>query len=342
MPIHGVSTRESLEPRFKSLGKLRKGGPKKNGRFGDDLDHFRFTSEESVIVEAFYQAYGKEPSELVVFLPFDLMERSFSSWRELYGQNGLVKIRCDGENWVDWIEGPQHYHGHKACDKEFLDPDNRCPRCPLKPVGRLEIIIPKLWEAGHIGLVTLETHSWNDIAHLSGKLVQYEPLTGKPFNLWRERTTIGAPNEKTGKRMAVTKPLVRIELTDERLVDELEAAQRRSLAQVQAPALTAGEPATDVELATWEPENGTAPQEPPPESAGPKWPTLQSDPESAHTWTEDEATELFRWTRNELVINDGEVLAALKITSGKIHDYAGTPDGARTVIEQYISDKVVA
>ena len=272
MPIHGVSTRESLDPRFKSLGKLRKGGPKRSGQFGADLDHFRFTSEDPAVVQAFYQAYGEKPSELVVFMPYDQMERNFSSWRELYGQNGLVKIRCDGENWVDWLDGPRHCHGYLPCPETFLDPDNRCPDCPLKPVGRLEVIVPELWKAGYIGLVTVETHSWNDIAHLAGKLAQYEPLRGKPFTLWREMTTIGAPNEKTGKRMAVTKPLVCIELTNERLVEELEAAQRRSLAQVQALALPAGEPLPAPRLV---PHQECDPGR---ESIGPEWLEVEEDP----------------------------------------------------------------
>jgi len=349
MPIHGVSTRESLDPRFKSLGKLRKGGPKRNGQFGADLDHFRFTSEDAAVVQAFYQAYGEKPSELVVFMPYDQMERNFSSWRELYGQNGLVKIRCDGENWVDWLDGPRHCHGYLPCPETFLDPDNRCPDCPLKPVGRLEVIVPELWKAGYIGLVTVETHSWNDIAHLAGKLAQYEPLRGKPFTLWREMTTIGAPNEKTGKRMAVTKHLVCIELTNERLVEELEAAQRRSLAQVQALALPAGEPLPepagpewfeveeDPSLPSAEPENGTDPE---PEPGPPADTTPQTWPDKTDSEGVSLRVRFWAWADKQALTRE-QVYTALGVEH--IHDFPGTLGDAKMAVVRWVkaqADKV--
>lgn len=233
MPIQGVSDRDSADPRFKNIGKLRKGGPKRNGQFGIDLDHFRFTSEQTEVVSAFYEAYGEQPARLEVFLPYDEMERCFSSWRELYGRNGLCKCRCDGSHWVDWIIDDQHHHGYRPCTKEFRDTENRCPGCPLKQVGRLSVILPALWAAGHIGLVTVETHSWNDIAHLSAKLTQWEPLPGKPFTLWREQEKIGAPIN--GKRAAVEKSLVKIELTDSYLQDLFNSAQQKAIAAVASP-----------------------------------------------------------------------------------------------------------
>ena len=98
MPIKGLSTREDTAPQFKVLGKLRKGTKKKaNGQVGDDLkDSFRFTSDDPDVVTAFYDIFKDKPNHLPCYLPFDQMEDNFSSWRELYGQNGLVKRRCDG------------------------------------------------------------------------------------------------------------------------------------------------------------------------------------------------------------------------------------------------------
>jgi hypothetical protein len=254
MPIYGVSDRESVEPRFRNIGKLRKGSPKQsNGQVGKDLTYFRFTSNNPAVVKAFTAAYGEEPRELAVFLPYNEMERNFSSWRELYGGNGLVKVRCDGENHVDWIDGAQHHHGRRPCTKEFKDTANRCQGCPLVPVGRLSVILPELWKAGHIGLVTMETHSWNDIPEISGKLVQYEPLAGKPFTLWREEKKVGAPNKKTNKRMAVTKSLVFIELTEEHLVLTFEATKRIARAEVM-PALPDSIPEDAIPWDETEPE----------------------------------------------------------------------------------------
>lgn len=227
MPILGVSTRDDVDPRFRSLGKLKKGAPKREGL--RDLEYFRFAprDNDAALLKAFADAYDEEPTSLQpIYLPHATMEENFSSWRELYGQNGLCKVRCNGSEWVDWIDGNAHRHGLKPCDKEFKDTANRCPDCPLKPVGRLEIILPELWYAGYIGLVTVETHSWNDIATIAGKLVQWEPLQGRPFILWREDTRIGVPIKD--KRAAVEKSLIKLELTDERLIEMLEQSQKRA------------------------------------------------------------------------------------------------------------------
>jgi len=235
MPIKGLSRREDTSPRFVSLGKLVKGGPKtKDGKVGPDLEHFRFkpsNGDAHELEQAFFDSYGSEPNYIKLYLPYDEMERSFSSWREDYGQNEMLKRRCDGECWVDWVEGPSRKHGYEPCTLPMKDSGNRCPECPLSYVGRLEIILPPLWEAGFIGLVTLETHSINDIGTIAGKLVQCEPLTGKEFILWREDRKMGVPIK--GKRVAVEKSLIFIELTQEWLqMQYLEAAQRQAVARL--------------------------------------------------------------------------------------------------------------
>jgi len=235
MPIKGLSTREDTSPRFLSLGKLVKGGPKtKDGKIGPDLDHFRFkpsNGDSHELERAFFGSYGSKPNHLKFYLPYDEMERCFSSWREDYGQNQMLKRRCDGEYWIDWVEGPVRKHGRKVCTLPMKDTENRCPDCPLAYVGRLEIILPPLWEAGFIGLVTLETHSINDIGAIAGKLVQCEPLSGKEFILWREDRTMGAPIK--GKRVAIEKSLIFIELTQEWLqMQYLESAQRQAVARL--------------------------------------------------------------------------------------------------------------
>lgn len=232
MPIKGFE-REDLDPRFNSLGKLKKGAPKTEGLH--DLEWFRFCPKDNnaSLLKTFEGAYGPEPTRLEIYLPRPTMEENFTYWRELYGQNELCKVRCNGSDWVDWIEGNAHRHGLKPCDKPYKDTANRCPDCPLKPVGRLEIILPEMWNAGYIGLITIETHSWNDIATIAGKLVQWEPLQGRPFTLWREDTRIGVPIK--GKRARVEKSLIKIELTDERLKLLFEQSKQAARAQIEAP-----------------------------------------------------------------------------------------------------------
>jgi len=244
MPIIGVSDRESIDPRFKEIGRLRKGSAKNGGRVGRDLDHFRFTSNDPLVLKAFESAYGHEPESLRVYLPYRTMEENFSSWRESYGANELCKMRCDGDYIVDWIAGDRHYHGHRLCTSELKDTENRCPGCPLEPKGRLNVILPALWEAGHFGVVLLVTGSWNDIGHITSKLVQWEPLQGREFILSRHRERIAVPIK--GKRAAKEMPLVKIELADEWLMDKLLAdrAEARS-AWAILPERTGDEPPDD-------------------------------------------------------------------------------------------------
>ena len=243
MPIKGLSTREDTTARFKVIGKLRKGEPRKaNGHIGADLkDYFRFTSDDPEIMTTFYDIYGDKPNHIPFYLPFDREEDNFSSWRELYGTNNLVKRRCDGEHWQNWIDGTRYMRGHKLCELECKDTPNRCPDCPLSCVGRLSIILEPLWRAGHIGLVTVLTTAINDIGEISSKLVQREPLAGKEFELYRETRKIGVPNKKKNSRMAVSKSLVYVELSQRWMLDEIEAAKRTALAHLNghAPELPA-------------------------------------------------------------------------------------------------------
>jgi hypothetical protein len=232
MPIEGLSTRDVIQPRFRTLGKLRKGGEKTGNRPGRDLDYFRFVPDNgrADIRAAFVSAYGEKPERLEIYFPFPTMEENFRSWREDYGANHLCKLRCDGARWHDWIQGDRHYHDEEGreCELKYRDTPNRCPQCPLGYYGYLDVILPLMWENGQIGLVTILTTSINDIARLSAKLVQWEPLNNKPFLVWREIKTIGIPIN--GKRVAKDVSLIHLELTEEQMV-------RAFLSAREAPAL---------------------------------------------------------------------------------------------------------
>ena len=147
MPIKGLSDRDSVDPRFKEIGRLRKGGEKKGNRPGADLEYFRFVpnNERQDIAEAFYTAYGETPTHLEVYFPFDRMERVFSSYREAYGQNRLCKLRCDGENWIDWIEKDRHYHSAQGrpCTLDCKDVE--------KGRGAREIV--RILKIKHLGIL---------------------------------------------------------------------------------------------------------------------------------------------------------------------------------------------
>jgi hypothetical protein len=250
MPIFGVTDRGSLEARFKEIGKLRKGGPKTaQGHFGKDLEWFRFTSDRDNVVKAFRQAYGDQPASMEVLFPYQTIEAVFPTFRELYGQNHLLKEQCDGFNIIQWQNGPYMERGSNLCEKPCKNVETRppCRDCPLKPIGRLSVILLPLLRAGIVGTVTVETHAWNDIAHITNQLAKYEPLTGRTFRIYREENTIGAPNKSTQKRMAVDKWLVKIEPTQETAMLLIQDAQRRARqallgGPVNAAQLEAGQP----------------------------------------------------------------------------------------------------
>jgi hypothetical protein len=237
MPVHGLSDRESVDPRFVEIGRIRKGGEKQGGQVGRDLDYFRYVPNSRYLESAkvFAELYGPEPVELEVFFPLDSYERVFSSWREAYGQNRLCRLRCDGARWHDWIEGDRHFHSEagRECDLDYRDTENKCPECPCQSSGRLQVILRPMWKAGQIGLITVMTSSINDIAHLASKLVQWEPLTDKPFRLWRAPTRIGVPIQ--GKRAGKDVSLLHLELADEWMRKMFFEAQDLAAAALLAP-----------------------------------------------------------------------------------------------------------
>lgn len=237
MPIKNLTDRSSVTPRFRTLGKLRKGGEKVAKGYGPDLDHFRFTSDDPGIVQAFIDVYGNEPHALNVYLPYPTTEQNFPTWKELWTAGGL-QHRCDGETCTIWLGSDGKYH--------------RDPKpCPggCDEVGRLEIIIPELIAAGYVGTVTMETHSLNDMIAITQVLLKTEELSNGDlrrvqFTLRRVSEHISVPGwgDNKGKRQRVEKWLVKIEPA----VDWAQAQMALSRAD-ERPALTASESPTDLD-----------------------------------------------------------------------------------------------
>ena len=253
MPVMGLSDRASLDPRIQEIGRIRKGAQKNGGGPGRDLTYFRYvpSARHMESAKVFEELYGKEPTSLEVYFPLDQMEQVFGSWRERYGQNKLCTLRCDGARWHDWVDGDRHFHSEagQECDLDCRDTESRCPKCPLTYVGRLSVMLKPMWEKGQIGIVTVITSSVNDIANVSAKLVQWEPLRGKPFALWRAPERIGVPIK--GKRAAKISDLLHLELAEDRLFLEFQASERQAYARLTAPfqiADTIESPAQDAEF----------------------------------------------------------------------------------------------
>jgi hypothetical protein len=217
MPIKNLT--DNVIPRFPRLGKLRKGGEsvektneqgKKYNTYGPDLNHFRFTSDNPAVVQAFHDAYGTAPVSLNVYLPYPSVEENFSTWKEQWSAGGLVH-RCDGETCQIW-RTPQGTYSQ--------DP-KPCPG-GCDEVGRLTVIIPELWKAGFIGYVTMETHSNHDLRNITATLLAVKKdrdfqgnqrgLEGIEFVLRRRAERISTPDDKNkGKRITREKWLVSLE-----------------------------------------------------------------------------------------------------------------------------------
>jgi hypothetical protein len=230
MAIKGLTDRDSITPRFPRIGKLHKGGEKSATGFGPDLDHWRFTSDRPEAEAAFVAAYGECPAQINVYLPHTSVEDNFQTWKEEWKSGGLGH-RCNGETCTIWMGDDGKYH--------------RNPKpCPggCKEVGRLEVVIPEMLQAGHIGTVTMETHSLNDLISISETLLKTAELRGDNplglqgilFSLRRVPEEISVPGfgKNAGKRQRVEKWLVKIEPA----VDWVQT--QMALARTDTPALT--------------------------------------------------------------------------------------------------------
>ena len=204
MGIKGIT---DSDVRFESIGRLRKGAEKrerqKGGRtitiFGEELDYFRFTSDDKALQSLFVDLYGHKPKKLSVLMPYPTAERVFSSWKESWS-GGRLQHRCDGQSTVIYLEKGEYKRESKPCPGGCSE------------VGRLQVILPEILEAGYTGVITLETHSINDIIHIDSTLKSYEDLKGRinglGFDIERVWKKIDVPMGK--KRGKVDKCLVKI------------------------------------------------------------------------------------------------------------------------------------
>ncbi len=227
MPIKGLTDRH--KPAFPELGQLRKGAQKPERGPGKDLDHFRFTSEQTEVGRAFHDAYGDQPKMLTVYLPYKKPEENFEAWKEAYKASQLLH-RCDGENMVLWYGEDGKYHTEpKKCTGE------------CKATGRLKVILPELIKAGHIGFVTVLTTSLHDIMSLQSSLeaaaeVSPAGLSGVPMLLWRQPEKIStpvAPGSKERRRKSMS--LLKLAPATRWVQAQLAAAESRAFAMLEGP-----------------------------------------------------------------------------------------------------------
>jgi len=262
MPVIGLT--DNIQSRLPRLGKLRKGGEKeKNSKgeevYGKDLDHFRFTSDRPEILDAFVEAYGETPRNINVYLPYPTPQQAFPVWSEVWNASGLAH-RCDGKNMIRWLEGDKYIDGSKPCAGGHTKNDYL-----LDAVGRLDVIVPELIEAGFVGYITLETHAKNDIVAILATLEavyqerQENPLglRGILFNLRRVKENISIPGygKRSGQRSRADKWLVKLEPAAEWIRLQIEMAHAAQFAG-ELPAWSSGTPSEVVEAEIVEESSG--------------------------------------------------------------------------------------
>ena len=225
MPIKRL--RNDARAAFPCIGKLRKGGerPESGRQPGPDLEYFRFTSDDPEIERLFTEEYGEEPQAIDLFIPYAKVDNAFTSWQEHWQAGGLVH-RCDGETCTLWLKKDGSY-------------SREAKPCPggCKEVGRLSVVLPCLYREGHVGYVTVETHSINDILAIYGSLLATveargrEDLIGIGFTLKRVEREISTPGSN-GKRARRKKWLIELEPATEWVLAQLEEAKRQALPQL--------------------------------------------------------------------------------------------------------------
>lgn len=217
MPIKNLTDTQIARPTL--IGKLRKGSPKGDKHIGTELDHFRFASETGWehANALFTEAYGDQPQEITVKLPYKYVDENLSSWYYAWAAGGLLR-RCDGETCSLHRENSKANFNNTPVECPLrTNPGEKCPY-GCKATGYLSLILPKLRQPG---LVTLETHSINDLKNLYGSLLdafeKLGDLRDVPFRLSRRHKEINAPvfgkdKKPTGEKQKRSKWLVFIEI----------------------------------------------------------------------------------------------------------------------------------
>ncbi len=266
-PIKGLTNRNMAFPK---IGNIRKGEPKGESKFPKDLDHFRVEFDELEVEasEIFLREYGPEPKEILIWLPFKEILECWDAWLEAYTAGAMV-ARSDGETYnylrepdtgriivkdgVDVISGdPKPYIAEEPATY-YEDTKGKQQPVFLKPVGRLEVIIPVL---ERLSSLTLHTSSQYDIAEITKNLqalyfINDSSLQGIDILLKRKPREISTPG-KDGKRVRRTKYLIFLETAPAWVQSQINGRRKRGelksveIAGELGSGITAGEATGEV------------------------------------------------------------------------------------------------
>lgn len=219
-PIAGLTDTPSA---YIKLGNIRKDEKDALGKL-HDLDYFRVTfmksSRSKEIQAAFQKAYGEKPISINVRFAFPDIDKVWDATYECYKQGGLYfRAGSTKERGLYWIfyrdpvsadvlirnESLVHPGGTQVLDRKIdltqpmYTSDGNKPYY-LKPVGRLEVVIPEIAQAvnSEVGYFEFRPESIRDIRNISAELGMYDTLArqngrtllGIPFHLFRREEIV--------------------------------------------------------------------------------------------------------------------------------------------------------
>lgn len=240
MPMHDIRPKA----RFKELGRVRL-GLRSEERKGAPLDVTYFVLRDAPDVAA---AYGKQPTELLVFLPFGDIESNLPSAYELYAgphclcrgdglhildrldpKDNATRVIRGGQVVKPYVEdgGVVFLPGRSVpCPGIARDLYPRCAGC--KPRTRLLFMVrdperPQQLVRDRLGYYLLSTGSYWNYVNLSGSLQVFaslseymgKTLAGIPLILRRvpkQITYTGKNQDGAPERRTVTKALLDLEV----------------------------------------------------------------------------------------------------------------------------------
>lgn len=165
-----------------------------------ELPHFVLNPEEAADV---IDAYGEQPTELLIYLPFPAISQNFSAYHELWGGMNTCLCRGDGETILDML------HPHNRIERVIRDGqvvrafadgesqyapgdivpcpglEHSYPRCAeCKPVSRLIFLVrdparPTQLVADRLGYYQISTRSIANYRTLSEQLAHVFDLAQK-------------------------------------------------------------------------------------------------------------------------------------------------------------------
>ena len=209
MPIYGVTDEDSRRKRAMyrrrpEVGRLHKGSEKGTSRRGgwqggDNMPFFRFTSKDDKVLETWRSAFPDKPEAIRVFFVDDEVDAVFDTWIDVKDGGGRLLMRSDGK----FLLGRAVKHGDTLKWEDLtgqnvpFDPNTKGAR----KTGYLHCVVPELVEAGHYGIVLLQTTSAYDVYHISSELQaafdRFGTLRGHAFIIYRSTEKITQPDGTT-------------------------------------------------------------------------------------------------------------------------------------------------